>query len=401
MAVSSLGDWVGFVAVASLVTTLAGSPAAGSYAVAGVMTARMLPAILFGPIAGTLVDRVDRKRLMITSDLARGAMYASMPFLGHLWSIFTLSFFIECLSLLWTPARDASLPNLVPRRQLANANSVGLLTTYGTLPLGGLVFTLLAGVATALGGRIPYFAGNPESLALWLDAGTFLFSAVMVSGIAIRSAPQLSTVTFDLSRFGKDILDGIRFLRENSVASAMTLGIVVSFSAVGAVLALGPTFASETLQADAGGWGILVTAFGIGMAIGLASLNLLARYFDRERIFSGSMIFAAITLFILAAMPNLSLAAVVTVVLGLFCGSTWVTGYTLLQENVTDEFRGRTFASLTVMARLGLFLSLAAFPLLAGIIGTHAPEAGGALPSPPRPPAGRVRRRRPRRPPGG
>ncbi|HEY2803300.1 MAG TPA: dTMP kinase [Actinomycetota bacterium] len=377
MAVSSLGDWVGFVAVASLVTNLASSPAAKSYAVAGVMTARMLPAILFGPIAGTLVDRVDRKRLMITSDLARGAMYASMPFLGHLWSIFTLSFFIECLSLLWTPARDASLPNLVPRRQLANANSVGLLTTYGTLPLGGLVFTLLAGVATALGARIPYFEGNPESLALWLDAGTFLFSAAMVSGIAIRSSPQLSVVKLDLSRFGKDILDGIRFLRENSVASAMTTGIVVSFSAVGAVLALGPIFARETLAAGAAGWGVLVTAFGIGMGIGLVSLNLLAKHFDRERIFSGSMILAAVTLFVLAAMPNLSLAAVVTVVLGFFCGSTWVTGYTLIQENVTDEYRGRTFGSLTVMARLGLFLSLAAFPLLAGIIGTHAIEVGG------------------------
>src|SRR5205085_9363247 len=189
--------------------------------------------------------------------------------------------------------------------------------------------------------------------------------------------PQLSTVKLDLSRFGKDILDGIRFLRENSVASAMTLGIVVSFSAVGAVLALGPIFARETLAAGAAGWGVLVTAFGVGMAIGLASLNLLAKHFDRERIFSGSMILAACTLFVLAAMPNLALAAVVTVVLGFFCGSTWVTGYTLLQENVSDEFRGRTFASLTVMARLGLFLSLAAFPLLAGLIGTHAVEVGG------------------------
>ncbi|MFL5737156.1 MAG: dTMP kinase, partial [Actinomycetota bacterium] len=377
MAVSSLGDWVGFVAVASLVTNLAGSTSAKSYAVAGVMTARTLPAILFGPIAGALVDRVDRKRLMITSDLARGAMYASMPFLGQLWAVYVLSFFIECLSLLWTPARDASLPNLVPRRQLANANSVGLVTTYGTLPLGGLVFFFLTGVATALGGRIPYFQGNPESLALWLDAGTFMFSAAMVSGIAIRSAPQLSTVKLDLSRFGKDILDGIRFLRGNSVASAMTTGIVVSFSAVGAVLALGPIFARETLQAGAGGWGILVTAFGIGMGVGLASFNLLAKHFDRERIFSGSMILAAVTLFFLAAMPNLSFAAVVTVVLGFFCGSTWVTGYTLLQENVTDEFRGRTFASLTVMARLGLFVSLATFPLIAGVIGMHALEIGG------------------------
>ncbi|HSL14637.1 MAG TPA: dTMP kinase, partial [Actinomycetota bacterium] len=59
-------------------------------------------------------------------------------------------------------------------------------------------------------------------------------------------------------------------------------------------------------------------------------------------------------------------------VLGFFCGATWVSGYVLLQENVADEFRGRTFGSLTVVARLGLFLSLTAFPLLAGTVGTHS-----------------------------
>ncbi len=68
-------------------------------------------------------------------------------------------------------------------------------------------------------------------------------------------------------------------------------------------------------------------------------------------------------------MPNLALAAVVTVWLGAFCGLAWVTGYTLLQENVHDEFRGRTFASLTVLSRMGLFLSLATFPTLAGVYG--------------------------------
>src|SRR5437867_2930469 len=101
------------------------------------MVARMLPSILFGPVAGALVDRFDRKRIMITADLSRAVLYATMPFLGKLWAIFFVSFVIESLSLLWTPARDASLPNLVPRRQLANANSLGLVATYGTLPRGG------------------------------------------------------------------------------------------------------------------------------------------------------------------------------------------------------------------------------------------------------------------------
>src|SRR3989442_5456523 len=173
MLVSSLGDGVGFVAVASLVAHLGGQRL-GALAVAGVMMARLLPSVLFGPFAGVLADRFDRRRLMVGADIARGVMYASMPFLPGLWAIFGLSFFIECLSLLWTPAKDASLPNLVPRRQLSNANAVGLITTYGTLPLGAIVYTTLATIAVNFGG--PYLGAHPWALALWGDALTFLFS---------------------------------------------------------------------------------------------------------------------------------------------------------------------------------------------------------------------------------
>ena len=102
--VSSLGDWVGFVAVTALVVSKGGN--AGAYAVAGVMVARMLPAILFGPFAGAFVDRFDRKKIMIAADIARGALYATMAFVHRLGVIFLLSFVIECFSLLWTPARD-------------------------------------------------------------------------------------------------------------------------------------------------------------------------------------------------------------------------------------------------------------------------------------------------------
>jgi dTMP kinase len=368
--VSSFGDWVGFVAVTALVTAKGGE--AGAYAIAGVMVARMLPAVLFGPIAGAIVDRLHRKTLMITADLARGALYALMPFLGPLWSIFIVSFVIECFSLLWTPARDASLPNIVPRRQLANANSLGLITTYGTLPLGGLVFAFLSG-----GSRLfPWLSENPAFLALWLDAGTFALSAALVARIRIPKPAPTTLRRLELSRVGRDIVDGVRFLREDSLASAMTLGIVSAFSAVGAVLALGPVFATTALGAGEPGWGILVTSFGIGMGIGMAGSNKMVEFVEREFVFVWSIIAAAGTLFVLAAMPQIAFAAVVTVVLGVFCGAAWVSGYVLLQENVTDEFRGRTFGALTVLSRLGLFLSLTVFPVLAGAIGRRGLDLG-------------------------
>lgn len=377
MSVSSLGDWVGFVAVTTLVTRLSGSTAAAGLAVGGVMTARMLPAILFGPIAGALVDRVNRKQIMIIADVGRGAMYASMAFLHELWAIFLLSFAIECLSLLWTPARDASLPNLVPRRQLANANSIGLVSTYATLPLGAAIFAGLAGFSTSVAARLPFLGDSPESLALLLDAGTFAFSALMVSGIDIPSPPGRSRGRFDLTRVWRDIVDGLRFLREDSVASAMTAGIVIAFAAVGAVLAVGPIFVTATVRAGPAGWGVVVVAFGTGMAIGMAGTNVVARFFDRGLTFVYALIAAAGALFLLAAMPNLALVAVVAVWLGTFCGLAWVSGYTLLQENVEDEFRGRTFASLTVLSRLGLFLSLTLFPILSSVYGDHGFHVGG------------------------
>ena len=336
------------------------------------MTARMLPAILFGPFAGAFVDRFDRKKIMIAADIARGALYATMAFVHRLGVIFLLSFVIECFSLLWTPARDASLPNLVPRRQLANANSIGLVSTYATLPLGGAVFAVLALISTALG-----FA-RPETLALLLDGATFAFSAFMVSGVPLKAHQSRGPERFDLSRIWRDVLDGLRFLREDSIASAMTAGIVIAFAAVGAVLALGPIFVNSTLHAKAAGWGVVVVAFGIGMAIGMAGSNQVTKFIERGLVFTRSLLSAAVALFLLAAMPTFSLATVVTVWLGLFCGLAWVSGYTLLQENVEDEYRGRTFASLTVLSRLGLFASLTFFPILSSAYDAAFPPEPGS-----------------------
>jgi dTMP kinase len=375
MTVSSLGDWVGFVAVTSLVASISGSKA--GLAVGGVMIVRMLPAVLFGPIAGVFVDRFDRKKVMIASDLARGALFAAMAFMSQLWLIYLFSFVKEGLSLLWTPARDASLPNMVPRRQLANANAISLVSTYATLPLGGGVFAVLAAFSDWISARVPWVLGRPESFALLLDASSFAFSALMVSRIAFppRSGGSEGT-RLDLTRVWRDIVDGVRFLREDSIASAMTAGIVVAFAAVGAVLAMGPIFVT-TLDAGTAAWGVIVTAFGVGMALGMASTNQIARFVDRGLTFVWALVAAGATLFVLASMPNLSLAAVVTVWLGAFCGLAWVSGYTLLQENVEDEFRGRTFASLTTLSRMGLFLSLAAFPILSTVYGDYEFFIGG------------------------
>lgn len=360
MTVSSLGDWIGLAAVLALANRLAGGTSVALGTVGSVMIVRVLPAALFGPLAATFIDSFDRRRMMILADVGRGVLYGAMAFVPKLWMIFPLSFGVECLSLLWTPCRDASLPQFVPRRQLANANSVGLLSTYGTLPLGGLIAAALA--TTAKG--IPLFGTHVESLALLVDAGTFAFSAFMVRGIAIKSPSARTAAGFEWRQIGRDMKEGVEFLSENQLARTMMFGIGAAMAATGAVLSLGPSFAFFTLDSQTAGWPILMAAFGLGMASGIVALNFLGKMFERELVFASSMLFAAMNLFLLAVQPNISLAAVFTGGLGFFVGTMWVTGYTMLQENVTDEFRGRTFGAITVVGRLVLLVALVVFPFV-------------------------------------
>jgi dTMP kinase len=381
MLVSSLGDWVGFVAVASLVARLGGERV-GPLAVAGVMLARLLPSVLFGPFAGVFADRFDRRKLMVGADLGRGVMYASMPFLPGLWTIFLISFFIECLSLLWTPAKDASIPNLVPRRQLANANSVGLITTYGTLPLGASIFTALAGVSLAIGKVTPYYNHHPEFVPLWADAFTFFFSARMIWGLDLRQNTlarlrAANVPKLNLRSAVQEARDGYRFLAAHPLIRAMTVGIVIAFAGVGSVVSLGPVFARYSVNAGSTGFGILITAFGIGMGAGMGLMNYLVRFIEKDKLFIVAMLGTAGCALVVAAMPTLGLAALFTVPMGIGTGLTWVTGYTMIQENVSDEYRGRTFATLTISARMALFGALVAFPALAAAIGPHTLTLGG------------------------
>lgn len=373
MLVSSLGDWVGFVAVTALVARLGGARA--GYAVAGVMVARLLPLVVLGPVAGVLVDRFDRRKLMMVADVARGVGYASLPFFGSIGLIWVMSFVIESFSIIWTPAKDASIPNLVPRRQLTNANSVALVTTYGTLPLGGIVFTALAGVSVVIGDAVPYLDAHREALALWLDGATFAFSAYMVSKIDLPERER-GRGGLQAEQAWRDLTEGIRFLREHAFQRAMTVGIVLAFVGVGSVIAIGPIFAGRTLDAGSTGWGILVSSVGIGLGIGMLSLGWLTKVVEKHTLFPLAMVGSAGVLVVLAVMPSIALAAALTVVMGVGTGVAWVTGYTMLHEEIADEYRGRTFATLTVLVRLGILASLAGFPALAQAVGDYSISVG-------------------------
>ncbi len=147
---SSLGDWLSLLALTTLALTLAKRGAAQGAAVSGVWLTSLLPALLLGPLAGAVADRLDRRINMIIGDVFRGVLYASIPvnlslgIVNKLTWIYVVQFLASCASLFWTPAKDASIPNLVPPDKLEEANQYSLFTTFGTAPVAGVVFGLLS-----------------------------------------------------------------------------------------------------------------------------------------------------------------------------------------------------------------------------------------------------------------
>jgi dTMP kinase len=374
---SSLGDWVGLLAILNIAANVSNSAAA----VGLVMVARMLPGLLLAPLGGALVDRWNRKVVMVTCDIGRAGLLVLLPFWSNIWGLVILSFVIEILTLLWAPAKEATVPNIVKDpEQLASANSLGLVAAFGTFPLGAIVFAALAIPAHWLGGfdALSSLHVKQGSLAIWVDGSTFLVSAFLISRLRLDERERGTRVRPPAGQTWLDIKEGLRFIRANPLVRGVMIGLAGGLIGGGAIVPLGPTVAKEVLHGGSGAFGLLMTALGIGAAIGVVTLLWAQRRLPRQAVFTTAVVATGVAIIAVASMSSLFPAFVLVAALGASAGCAYVTGFTVLQERVSDDLRGRTFATLYTIVRLCLLMSLTFWPFVAGALNalsTHTVDA--------------------------
>ena len=343
----------------------------GATAVGTVLTARVLPGFVVGPLAGVIADRWDRKRTMVVADLLRAAIIFSLPFFPNLLYLLVASVALESLTLIWGPAKDASLPHFVKPSELTHANSLSLIGVYAPWPVASLVYASLSAFGAFLGRTVPALEGltdNTEALALWMDSLTFAFSAVMVSTLAIPMT--LNRVGhLDLRQIRRDLVVGLSFVVRHKQVRPWMLGIAFTFTAAGAVFSLGIGFVEDVLGGGDQGFAFLVGFLGTGMIIGLLAVGMLARLIQKDVLFSASILLLGVGLIALASMNSLNTAIPIASALGFFGGAAYSTAYALMHENTTDELRGRTFSAAYTVIRIGTLVGLGLFPLVAGAVG--------------------------------
>ncbi|MEV4760586.1 dTMP kinase [Micromonospora sp. NPDC049559] len=377
---ASLGDWLGLLATSIFAAgQVQGSTAKGA-AFGGVIAIRLLPSLLLGPIAGVFADRFDRRWTMVICDLLRFALYASIPLVAVLgagqgavvgWAT-VATFLIETITLLWIPAKEAAVPNLIPRTRLESANQLTLITTYGITPvLAAVVLAVLDRIVRSLSGSGGGAADMAPTIALYFNSLSRLATALVVA-FGIKEISRSRTGDREQSEQGmfRQFTEGWRFIGRSALVRGLVLGIFGAFAGGGIVIGTARFFAASLGAGDAAFY-LLFGAIFVGLALGIGLGPMIVRDMSRRRWFGLSIVLASGSVLLLAASIHLSMAILGAILVGAGAGMAFLAGTTLLGGEIADEVRGRVFAVVQIGTRLVLIFAIALSSVLVGVGGSR------------------------------
>lgn len=360
--ISSTGDWVAILATLTLADELAG----GGGIVLALMS-RIVPGLFFAAIGGVIADRLPRKYVMIAVELGRACLVFSLAFVETISALIYVSLAMEALTLLFQPAKEAMVPTLVARSEIVRANSLSLSAAYGTFPLGAAIFTAIAPISDnfTLGGLLP---GTVVGLAFLLDALTYIASALILTTLPPhirRERRPGQKRRFSLMAPLRDIWEGIAFVASHRRIRSVVLAMTVALAGGGIIVVLGKPFATNVLGAGTVGFPALLTAFGLGAGAGIVGVTIWGTRFQyKDVIFALALLITGVSLAAAAFVKTLFGGVGWIGAMGLGAGSAYVLGFAHLHEQADDELRGRTFAALLSLMRIGLLTAMmVAIPL--------------------------------------
>ncbi len=354
-------------------TVLIYSATKSNSAVSLLLLTFLAPAVFFSAIAGVYVDRLDRRIILIVTNLLRALFFALVYIAsGNVLAIFILNIAISTVTTFFAPAEAAMIPVLVERRQLLAANGLFTFTQNAAFALG---FALLGPLVVNLAG--------PEALIL-IVAGFYLVASVFTmilpsvpgtkSGLAARDGQQaVATIVSELR-------EGFSYIRAHRNISWSLVYLGVTASLIGVLGVLGPAFATDALGLAPKDFVVVVLPLGMGIVTGILLLNSYGKYFPRRRVMEGGLVGLGVLLTALSAAGPItrflqraesispvnvsgmvSLLAVV-VGIGFLAGIAYalvaIPAQVGLQEELPEEVRGRVFGVLNMLVSVASFVPI-------------------------------------------
>lgn len=337
---SSMGTLLAAVALAiDVKDRTSSSPHSGLW-VAAVLVVDFLPTIAVGLLLGPLLDRLERRSLMIGADALRVGVFVALPFASNPATVVGLALVAGLATGFFRPAVYAGVPNLVPDDELPNANSLLQTVENASWAIG----PLFGGILTAVAG---------SSAAYGINAASFVVSIALI----MRIAPRQLQSERALSRgHWTDLRDGFSAAFNSPSMRAVLLGWGIASIAAGAGTVTEIFLAKDTFNAGDFGYGLLLGAIGAGLVLGsFMSPKAFARY-GVARVYGGSLALMSVGYIATAASPDVWVAAVCCAVAGFGNGAAISSNALLVQRGTFDLMRGRalTFVMSATFALAGI-----------------------------------------------
>jgi MFS family permease len=339
-----------------------------------------IPGLIFGPVSGVFVDRLNKKKVLILVDVMRAAFVLLIPLVfspyvsGFLSSsmasnlVFGIVFFVFSAGLFYSPAKLALIPNVIARRKLLMAGSVATFSARASTVVGAVVGGMIVGY---LGWRISFV----------LDALTYLFSAAMLLLVTYRPAerseddivispPPEESGGFQVALreskkiFG-EVWEGLKFAFTHNVTVFAFATAIALALAGGSVYVLVIVLVKEELGKGMEGLGTLIGSLGIGMILGSVIVGRFGHSITQRRMMLGGLTVFGILIMIFARMKNLVWMDGLACLAGVSLSPVLICLDALLQKSVPDQFRGRVFSARDSLLNGGVLISSVLVGLLA------------------------------------
>jgi DHA3 family macrolide efflux protein-like MFS transporter len=322
-----------------------------------VMIAFIIPMALVGPLAGVFVDRWNVKRTMIASDLIRAVLILGLVFVTRLEQIYVIFFAVATVSSFFAPSQSVTLRTLVPMNGLMSANA-----------LMSQAFYTMRIIAPAMAGLLVYWLGYNS--CFYLDTASFVFSAAMLSTIAImRAVKAKESEQRTVGSIMKDYTAGSRFILTHPEISFVMIAMMTAMFVLSCFSPLISVYVRDQLHAGTRSLGLISAMIGVGLIAGTQTVNAVAKGFSRKYVALSGLFGVALATYVLALFQRAWLAGLSMFGIGFAIAFTLVPAQTLMQQETPHDMLGRVSSSFMAVFSLSQLLGLLLSGTLANLIG--------------------------------
>jgi MFS family permease len=357
----------------------------------------LAPAVVFSAVAGVYVDRIDRRLILISTNLLRGSAFLAMVLVSHqLLLVYVLNILVSTATTLFAPAEAAMIPVLVERNQLMQATGLFNFTMNASFAIG---FALLGPLVVNL-------AGGP-ALLLLVAVLYFVAAALCVTLPGTRPdleapEPALGDAERAVASMVAQLREGLAYIHSNPRIFWSLAYLAVTASLIGVLGVLGPGFATKALGLREQDFVVVILPLGGGIVTGILLLNRYGRYLPRRRAIEGGLLVLSLSLVVMSVAGPLSrflqesakhqpvaslngLVSLLSIVISLafVAGAAYafvaIPAQTQLQEELPEEVRGRVFGVLNMLVSISSFLPIVVVGPVADMVGTPVVLVAAAL----------------------